>query len=791
MQGKASTWIVVAGALALGGCGDSGAGADGTTEVGIETSGVTTIGGSESSGGTTTTTDTDTDTATTETGGGCDNPCGDACCGEDETCAPDLQECVIDCGPEIEPCGEDPAQCCDDGQICYAGGCIVPGQPCMVSNCATDPESDCPPGEFCDPEIGNCVPEMVNEACTYTPEAGVFDPVPRFTWGRRKDRNCDADADCQKEEICDNGSCAVTWTHLEPAEDDRPNHYQVVSTPAVGDLDGDCVPEIVFNTYNNSSYTTNGVLRAIRGDNGLKVWTFDDPDYRSDSGATPAIGDLDYDGVPEVINPGQGQWLYALDHQGNFLWRSDNYANGGKSGSPSLVNMDLQNDAEIVYGSAVFSSTGALLWEGNGGVGDSGSVGHLSCVADLDGDIRPEVIGGGTAYSFTGNVGVDFEGAVLWESGGDGYCGVADFQLDGIPEVVVVRSNDIVVLDGPTGAQLATLPIAGGGAGGPPNIADFDGDGFPDIGTAGGNNYVVVQFDGVDTLTQLWQAETKDGSSQRTGSSVFDFDGDGRSEVIYGDEWYLRIYPGVEPDCTLNPVGPACDGDMTDAEILFIDINSSRTRAEYPVIADVDGDFKAEIIVSTNNESNQGAIGDAGIEVFEDRLDNWVSTAAIWNQHTYHVTNVDAKGGIPTVEPNNWQTPMDAPENSYRRNTQGAVENCAPDLTLVDLDPDGPCLDEVTFKVRVCNVGCLGVGPGVDVTFSEQGAGVLGTVATDAAIPAGACLSVSITVPAPAGGAPYEVSASVDDDGMGQGALNECVEDNNAIGPKELCVSIG
>ena len=105
-----------------------------------------------------------------------------------------------------------------------------------------------------------------------------------------------------------------------------------------------------------------------------------------------------------------------------------------------------------------------------------------------------------------------------------------------------------------------------GGAGGPPNIADFDGDGVPDIGTAGGNNYVVVQYDGVQ-LTQLWQADTKDGSSQRTGSSVFDFDGDGRSEVIYGDEWYLRIYPGVEPDCTLEPPGPGCDGETSEAEM--------------------------------------------------------------------------------------------------------------------------------------------------------------------------------------------------------------------------------
>jgi hypothetical protein len=271
---------------------------------------------------------------------------------------------------------------------------------------------------------------------------------------------------------------------------------------------------------------------------------------------------------------------------------------------------------------------------------------------------------------------------------------------------------------------------------------------------------------------------------------VFDFDGDGRSEVVYFDEWYLRIYPGVEPDCALMMPGPDCDGIMTDDEILFIDINSSQTRSEYPVVADVDGDFKAEIVVATNNWSGQGDIGDAGIEVFEDRLDNWVATLPIWNQHTYHVTNIDAKGGVPVIEDPNWSYPPDDPENSYRRNSQGAVQNCAPDLVAQDLEAVGPCQPDLTLSVRVCNQGCLGVGPGVEVGLFEDQYGLLGVVTTQGAIPAGTCEKVTLTVPAP-GENPFSVSASVDDDGMGVGALNECIEDNNAIGPFEVCPNIG
>ena len=139
------------------------------------------------------------------------------------------------------------------------------------------------------------------------------------------------------------------------------------------------------------------------------------------------------------------------------------------------------------------------------------------------------------------------------------------------------------------GAVITTAPIPNGGSGGSPNIADFDGDKVPEVAAAGSSQYIVYKYAGGNAFTKLWSAATQDGSSQVTGSSVFDFDGDGSNEVVYNDEVYIRIYPGVEPDCLKMPVGPGCDGNMTDAEVLFKDKNSSRTRTEYPVIADFNG----------------------------------------------------------------------------------------------------------------------------------------------------------------------------------------------------------
>lgn len=762
------------GCALLSGCGGGGASTTSTEDEGV---------GEVESGDTL----SEGEAGEVETTGGCPDTqvCGGDCCEDFEACVEGV--CELDCDPGLAPCND---VCCGGGEICYVGNCVEPGAPCSTGACATSLASDCEADEVCDLDLGRCVPNLADESCIFEPEVGVFDPVPRFTWGRRAARPC-SDG-CQKEEQCVAGMCEPTWPHVEIAAGDEPDYYQCVATPMVADLDGDCVPEIVFNTYKDSVYLNDGILRAISGSDGSPVFSLTDPAYRTDPGSAPAIGDITGDGLPEVIVPSDGGTLLAVANDGSVIWESDAHTLGTTkaSGSPSLANFDLTGPPEIAYGNAIFDSMGNLLWELTAGAsGSNGGPGPLSCVADLNGDDRPELIMGGTVYTCTGTAGVDFTCTELWVGElAEGYCGVADFDGNGTPEVALVRSGSIYIYDGLNGSTLGSIAIPMGGAGGPPNIADFDGDGSPDLGTAGGDRYFVIQYDPTAGVTELWRATTKDGSSQRTGSSVFDFDGDGRAEVIYGDEWYLRIYPGTEPDC---PGGPNCDGVMDDTEVLFRDINSSRTRTEYPVIADVDGDFKAEIVISTNNESSQGDIGDAGIEVFEDRLDNWVGTRPIWNQHTYHVSNVAIDGTIPVVEPANWLNPAGNPENSYRRNGQGGLDSlCAPDLVPTDVIVDAMACPDITLSVKILNQGCLGVGPGVAVSLYDDDAGLLGTFFTTGPIPAGGSEQLSMTVPNPMS-APYNVTIVVDDDGAMMGSFNECEEDNNASVPVIVCPPVG
>ena len=76
------------------------------------------------------------------------------------------------------------------------------------------------------------------------------------------------------------------------------------------------------------------------------------------------------------------------------------------------------------------------------------------------------------------------------------------------------------------------------------------------------------------TLSVKWSSPTQDGSSNRTGSSVFDFQGDGAAEVVYGDECYFRVYEGETGD------------------VVYEIEMSTATIHEYPLVADVDGDGK-------------------------------------------------------------------------------------------------------------------------------------------------------------------------------------------------------
>ena len=607
---------------------------------------------------------------------------------------------------------------CDDDNITVSPGSmeecnqkdddcdgIVDDGTCLL-NCEDD--SGCLEGWKCNVDTGVCY----NLACLSQIEPGDFDPVQEWAWS---------------------GSAQ------------SPAHHQVMASPVVADLDLDGLPEVIFNTFSGSSYNTNGVLRAIRGNSGQDVFaTSGHPTY---PGSTPAVGDVQGDGFPEIASTAAGNGVHVWNHEGQHLW-----SGGAAAGDAAMADLNGDGSPEVIQDYDVFSGTGNLLWSHE----KEPSTGRVKVsVADLNGDGFLDLTLGARAYSpFTPDCPDAPCGQLLWDAGGNGgFTAIADMTGGGLPQVVAVRGGKVIVRDGATGAFVWEVNVPGGG-GGPPNVADFDGDGGAELGIAGKDFYTV--YDGVDGSI-IWSVKTTDHSSSVTGSSVFDFDGDEEAEVVYNDEYHLRIYRG------------------TDGVVLYSTPNPSGTLFEYPVIVDVDGDNNAEIVVAANDY----AWGSHhGIRVFGDASDHWVSTRRIWNQHAYSITNVNVDGSIPAAQLPSWEA-----HNTYRCNLQMDYDP----LASPDVLSDNPtvdtllCPEQIIIMVLVRNIGTISLPVGLEVGFyigDPQAGGIFaGTALTEDPLEPGSETMVDFVLDASLVPEPADIYIVVDP----FGTLSECDEGNNTI----------
>jgi hypothetical protein len=416
----------------------------------------------------------------------------------------------------------------------------------------------------------------------------------------------------------------------------EPDYDQVMMAPVVADLNDDTIPDVIFSTFKGNNYTSDGILRAISGADGSELFSITNPNYRVKPGAEPAVADIDKDGKPEILVSKDTDEIICFENDGTYKWTST--ATVGRIGI-AVADLDEDGIPEIVAGRKAFNNNGTVRWTGTAGSS------YASVVADLDLDGHPEVVAGNTAYRY--------DGSIYWTSSPGGTHAIGDFDDDPYPEIVTVGSNQVSLKEHDGTLKWGPVSMPGGGGNGPPVVADMDGDGEPEIGVGGYDYYVVFETDG----SIKWMAEIRDYSSRAASSSAFDFDRDGSFEIVYSDELFHRIFRGV------------------DGEVLFETPGPSGTLREHPVIVDVDNDGHVEIVFAVNN---YGFPGNTGIEVYgNDRC--WPSARKIWNQHTYHITNINGDATVPRFETNNWEV-----FNNYR--TQSPPEPCE-----CDLNHDGRC----------------------------------------------------------------------------------------------------
>ena len=422
-----------------------------------------------------------------------------------------------------------------------------------------------------------------------------------------------------------------------------------------GVIDADDIPDIVVPVEAIGDQLR-GEIKAIGGADGQELFTAGGPNLVS-PWSDLAAADIDGDGAPEIVGVhSDGNHLIAFDHTGALKWVSD--ANPmpftilGSSviytGAIAIANLDGAGAPEIVVGAAVFDADGRLLSDGrtlNGTTAGTGLRSAIPAIGDVDLDGTPELIAGPTAYGLSGG-----QLTKVWQrtDRSDGYVAIANLDDDPQAEIVNVANGAVYVLnhDGSdyqdwNAPSHAPLPIPGGGQGGAPLVVDVDGDGLPEIGVAAASHYVLFNRDG----SVRWMSAISDRTSNFTGAVAFDLNGDGEVEVIYRDEYFLRIYRGADGVLLAKtPVGSA-------------------TWAEEPVVADVDNDGHADIVVSS--DFFRQSPDETGIIVFQDVANKWKRTRRIWNQHSYHVTNVNEDATIPVNESAHWLVPG---LNAFRTN---------------------------------------------------------------------------------------------------------------------------
>jgi hypothetical protein len=702
--------------------------------------------------------------------------------------------------------------CCRAGERCAYGGCTVDLGPCTSND-------DCAGDSYCDAD-GRCTPYGTPPAVTTDPdcereiEIGAFAPAEQCRWTGAGDT----------------GPFAA-WN-------------QVYSAPMVADfdLDGDplvLAPSIVVATFAGSH--EGGILRVLDGRTCEEQVRLADPTDRLIYASNFAIGDLDAapDGRPELV----GTALQGVDTAGGLVaFKVDPATRGfvrlwygrrcdlpgeprhapnewSNNNGPSLHDLDDDGVPEVLFDRFVYDATGCLLNPAQTYTNYL-RLGLFAVVADVDLDGAPELARPDGVFAWDASA-RDWvlesywapPAAELTEATRIGHVAVADLgDFAGAVGDAPGRA-ELVVAAAPAGDSPATatgtvrvmtvggdvvfgpfaLPAEGAGVagrGGPPTVGDFDGDGRREFAVAGGSRYTVFDLDcdlpGDDgpgcarraglPRGVLWSRPSQDLSSNVTGSSVFDFDADGVAEVVYSDECFTRIYRG------------------TDGEVLFSRAASSGTGYEFPVIADVDGDFNSEIVVALTTGVACPATdpiftlgtstfeSGTGVIVLRDVDDTWAASRPLWNQHAYSITNVADDGTVPRTSA--WLPNHADPElNNFRMNAQGSLERRgAADLTVSLSRVDELCEDvagDVELAANVCNRGTNPVPDGARVVFwagdPEAGAPIACETLLPRLLVPGDCTEVACTWTVPAGVTAADVTVIVDPDGE----VFECRNGNN------------
>ncbi|NCO46129.1 MAG: VCBS repeat-containing protein, partial [Vibrio sp.] len=136
----------------------------------------------------------------------------------------------------------------------------------------------------------------------------------------------------------------------------KPESNQVMAAPIVaqlnddngdGKIDENDIADIIVITFEGNKYTQGGLVRALSGIDGSELWSYDNGGIIADARYSPAVADLDGNGVVEIVTTSTiSPYINILDNEGQIKKQILKSASGWHSvGAISLS--DLNNDGSI------------------------------------------------------------------------------------------------------------------------------------------------------------------------------------------------------------------------------------------------------------------------------------------------------------------------------------------------------------------------------------------------------------------------------------------------------------
>ena len=590
--------------------------------------------------------------------------------------------------------------------------------------------------------------------------------------GNDIDDDGDGLIDCYDPDCCDQAICADFYYDECPVDcefipDNTPfqmeeewrydaGNWHSYNTAITGDIDGDGIPEVIGKTgpYTFSGDEHNDLL-VINGQTGNLESTISTPSMKWSVDAV-AIADINRNGFAEIIiiaandneNGANQGHLHCYEFDGTqyqLLWISDQSIDTNFNNmlwSPSIADFDGDGDAEVYVAHQIFDGiTGELLV--TGGNNNRGILADDAKVQTVAVDVLPdsfcadcaglELVAGNQVYSVTldpanptnnsMNVEVQASGAR------DGYVGIADLDRDGDLDAVIVYAQgtnaNVYIWDIQTPNQLGTTHTFNSTNFGivlasQPNIADIDDNGTLDIGICGVQTYRFLTLIG-NSLDLMWSFSTSDNSGN-TGSTIFDFEGDGDKEIVYRDEDDLRIF------------------DAAGNTLLSVPC-SSGTSHEYPVIVDVDADGETELLCSCNNQ----------VRAYGSAAAPWVSARSVWNQHSYFNVNINDDLTVSPFQQQHHIVGDSMVLNNFLTQYSN-VEFPAPDADIT-VESTECAAGEFNVSLTICNMGDNTLSFETPITFydnnpTQTAANPLITLTLGQSIEIDDCLTQNYTIPA-------------------------------------------